>query len=493
MESILKNSPHPISRLRFGFASWLLLLLAALSIFSTGAAQEEKENAFPYPVPIASIELKLRDENTGLPIQDAFVNLVGIRCKKDPGSFYFWPTENMGPMKRFKSNSQGCVTIDYPVKFGREPDWNISSKLVFQIVHHDHIGSTYEHDLEESEQGDILVKLKPGCELSISAVDLQSHPRDFGVLISDRECNLDVWSSSNGFRVCKNLEPGRVPAILVSPSENGETYFSQVFPLNLKEDQSSTIRNVVVRKGVRVQGMLDEQVPRPIEQGKIFLEVQLPFDFQGRDGKPIYWKDWTEIKEDGSFTFSSIPAGGTLSMIALCKGWVNECKGAESNISGLKLDFEDAEFEKGQLEINLPMVRTGDIELTLVTSEGDPISDASVSTYPNQTSMSGGANILGAVDSSLDAIAQQLLPLHAKKFPYYDRIQSAAVRYQSISNEDGIAILRDVPLNQKQEIYVDHPKYILPKLDKQRDRFVEYKLDTAETKKMIVSLEELSK
>ncbi len=50
-----------------------------------------------------------------------------------------------------------------------------------------------------------------------------------------------------------------------------------------------------------------------------------PLPIEGRaanqaDADFLIWSDWTEVREDGTFTFASVPPKGKVQLIAACDG-----------------------------------------------------------------------------------------------------------------------------------------------------------------------------
>ncbi len=488
-----------ISQLMFvDFRSAVVILLSVLITHGHHclAQQADAAHAVRYPVPTKVLEIRLVESNAGdssnretiRPILGAVVRPQGLRSLEQPGSFFFWPKANVGPAVPQESDVDGRVAISYPEKFGGPGDWTTASKLALEVSHAKHVSKNVEIDLNELAET-FLIELERGAEASFSAMDSDGRPIDFGVMTS--AVSLDAtWAKENESKVCRSIPKGRYPAMLVAPAEDGQHQFSSVIPLDLSTRDAFRIQNVPLKKGIAFVGTISKEIPRPIEHGHVFLSVQLPFDLQGKDGTPIYWEEWAEIHPDGSFRVESIPSKGVVRVIALCRGWVIDSQRKEEQTTGIDFDIEDQHREKGEFALEIPMVPTGQLEVSVITPDGDPLPDAVVSTWPNQTHLSGGSEILGNVRSSASEIRWQL----ENKFPR-DEEQLAldlpnrfVRRYSATTNEEGTTTLFDVPLNQVESLYVEHPRYGLPFDPKKQDRVVEYSIPTSGTKEFIVEV-----
>ncbi len=87
------------------------------------------------------------------------------------------------------------------------------------------------------------------------------------------------------------------------------------------------MENIEVLPGVRLDGRLAEQVPRPVKNVMVMaycapLPIETAVDQDYVDF--LIWSDWTEIREDGTFTFDSLPQKGKVQVIALCDGWIGK-------------------------------------------------------------------------------------------------------------------------------------------------------------------------
>lgn len=453
-------------------------------------SQEDEKITDPVDTKLFKVFL-LGDD--GKPVQGATVKPYAMRCSEEKGSHYGWPTGNVGPAPTLVSNQEGIVEIPYPVRFGRDPDWLTTCQISFMVNHHEYVSAESHSDIDTDEnETEAIITLVPGCEVSLSAVDAKLKPVSFGVNLPYNAIS-SKWVREDGFFRSRSIPPGIFPAMLVAPGENGETLFSDVVALELSEKQSARIRNVPLKKGIKFFGKLPDTVPRPIVDGHVAIEICPEFDSEGKDPEKLYWSDWTKIEEDGSFVFPSIPRSGTMRIFVHCKGWMQEEKGKEFIVKGIDIDLTDSVSKDGDLEYDPPMEETGDLEITVINAEGDPVAGAKVATWPNMQVLSGGSTILASAGKSLSFIEFQLKDKMDELNFDDERSSRTPTRFSGETNEDGVVVLKDIPLHRNESIYIQHSQYALPNAGKDGrvDRTLKYQIDEPGVKKLIVEVVEL--
>ena len=105
---------------------------------------------------------------------------------------------------------------------------------------------------------------------------------------------------------------------------NKPAKFSELIVVKRPDDgDRAFLKNVHLRNGTRVNGSLDESVPRPIKNGEVVCLVSESTDPKNASYKNMWtWNGKAKIAEDGTFVFESLPSGGVLQIIASCDGWV---------------------------------------------------------------------------------------------------------------------------------------------------------------------------
>ena len=97
--------------------------------------------------------------------------------------------------------------------------------------------------------------------------------------------------------------------------------FSRVEQRQLVDAEQYEI-SVTLEKSASVRGKLDENVPRPVKNGRVVAEIIQP-PAQPLSGSGLTWRDWAKIEEDGSFALDGLPRGD-VQLIAMCDGFIAE-------------------------------------------------------------------------------------------------------------------------------------------------------------------------
>lgn len=196
----------------------------------------------------------------------------------------------------------------------------------------------------------------------------------------------------------------------------GPALFSEPIALPQREQMSLEF-DVTLKPGVRVEGRLSDEVPRPIRQGKVAAGVIRRFTATNYVSF-LFLTASAEITPDGSFVFESLPTGETLQMVALCEGWVSTpASNAEIQKFAAENDLKnwnESSYMRTQVlpqlaslrgEVIQPviaMAKTSSCEVRVLDEQGRPVPEIHVVCYPNHHFLSGGSSMLGQVLNSLD-------------------------------------------------------------------------------------------
>lgn len=489
-------SRFPCRSLRWSIALWISTSLSILSMARVMVGDDPPEVAdrvvITDPVEKEVFILSLEDEDKK-PIVGAEARIYALRCKEDPGSHYGWPENNMGKSLALETDEHGKVSLPYPVRFGREPDWLTTTVLSISISHPEFV--TVQVDVDPT-QADFVQNLKAGCELTVSARDAQMRStKTFGILMAGPGRGAKWITDESGMKRSRAIPDGNWQMLMASPQPDGATLFSGVIPVRLKARQEVRVRDVPLRKGLRIDGHLSENVTRPVSHGHVIAWcLPKPEDSTWGDTNPsIAWTEKTEIREDGSFTFASLPRTGRIQFIAICRGWVIEDSSSQPNgmVRGMTIDLDALESGDDTLDdLEISMLEAGSLEVKVLKPDGEPLVGASVSTWPNQLLDLGGSQILGDSYPSIDVIRGQIDPSNSE--PKKNR--ELPERYFQKTDESGIALLRDIPLHHNYSFEVGHEKYQLPKA-KTEDirRWINFVCDGPEPRKVTVVTEAIEK
>jgi hypothetical protein len=248
----------------------------------------------------------------------------------------------------------------------------------------------------------------------------------------------------------RRLEPGphTLRAVVLAPG--GSAGFSEVAAITAVADETNELK-VTVKPGLAVHGKLDDRVPRPVKNGRVIAHVW-PRNLKPEESPP-QWHAWTQVKEDGTFSISSLPPGD-LEILAMCDGFVS------TNGPGMfKMRYPQKHvLDTNDLNILVGMEPTARLEVTVTDEKGRPLQGVRVVTWPNARYGEWAAVILmedcyNQSDFLLNPELNRLMPM---------KVTSDLA---GISDNNGLAVLPNLPADVK-ELAAEHPNYELPAIPK---------------------------
>ena len=256
----------------------------------------------------------------------------------------------------------------------------------FQVSHPDyvtHYNWSYavaaEAAEDENEEQRVEITLAAGSLVTVSGwVD---SPDD---VITEVEAILDFESRvsdadwvplADGRPSCAKVPPG-VHFLYLGHAGPGGRWFSRVERFELVEGQSVDL-HLELHPPQDYVGRLDDNVPRPIENGEVHLNLS------SHEGPTVLSHSRKgRIEPDGTFRFENLPPG-TGELVAICDGWACVMEVAQQGERTIYLPPRVDTGEWADAVFVLPMEPTGTAEVTVLDDEGNPLADASVTFWPN--------------------------------------------------------------------------------------------------------------
>ena len=163
------------------------------------------------------------------------------------------------------------------------------------------------------------------------------------------------------------------------------THFSDITDLELEVGNRRRI-DVLLRPALRVEGVISDNVPRPVHKGRIKARTLAP---AGADDNRVFWCSWVPIRPDGTFTIDGWPTDEPLQLIALCEGYIATSGDAPDVVEDPRDSNEDP-YNRPQvfypsqvkrIEVAMsPLVLCG---AEAVDEDGEPVADVTVTSWPN--------------------------------------------------------------------------------------------------------------
>ena len=472
-----------------------VFLFAVPCVAQDQQASTEKDSLL-FPVEMTDYTLSVKDEK-GDPIEGVEVVANGVRCEEDRGSWYAWPIPNAGNDNKRITDTTGKVTFRYPVKYGVPPDLKTLNKIDFTFSHPEFVTSRQETD----PRGDAIVhKMVAGCPVLFSAVNANGEPIESFWVQMAGPGSAAKWILADQTIRTGSIPDGAWQTMLVAPQIDGPTLFSGILPTRFRKNSKVTIRGIELKPGLRIGGRLDDGVPRPVANGRV-VAWQLPKPrgrCHGEDDPSLGWSDVTEMNEDGSFEFESMPRTGVVQFIAICSGWIVKSehrngRPAGGRVLGVLVNLDDMQVDEGLIsDIIIPMEKAGDLEVTVRKPDGTPLVGAEVATWPNQVLEKSGSQLLGACYPTLEQINRLIA---GKEWDYMEAFRSQKSRYMQITDENGRCVLRDLPIDRDLAMYVQHEDFQSKSTGvKNEEREVKFRVTEEEpTKSIEVEVEPIPK
>jgi hypothetical protein len=411
-------------------------------IASLGRADEDKEPRFP--VEIHERDVRFLDGN-GMPIEGATLTVYGMRCSEERGSHYSWPNENAGKAKEQKSDELGVIAVKYPVRFGAPENWKHTCQISIMVRHPEFIGMEKHIDLDKWPE---TLTMERGASIKVSALGPDGKRVEDVYPLVD---NYPNWSFQKGLTSTGSLQDGTQSLLIIAPNHANVPLFSKVIKVEADRERAVVLSDILVSPGTRLFGTLPDEIPRPIEDGSVHIQVVLSPPEER--AKALEWYDSCSIAKDGSFEFPSLPGPGQVQVIAICKGWVSKRAKKDFFVEGQTFDIKPNEKE---LKVDVEMEQTGDIIVEVMDTEGNSVVGARVGTWPNQKYLSGGSTILAGGLSMMQGIQRQF-----QGKTLWERDEPKTSRFYQVTDEEGRVTLRDIPTDVEQGLMVDHPDFFL--------------------------------
>ena len=465
----------------------LLFLLTAGCQFSQSGQAESKVAS---KIEFNKVLVVVQDEE-GKPIEGATVLPDGFRVKGIHGADgYGWNTKVFGPPEKAVTDREGKAYVSYPVE-GIPEEKELTGKLIFSVSHPEFATiRPQEYSVDKPEKP---IQLTHGILLEVSGYVGSNHQpvTDLVPNLNEEIIHREDWQrADNGAYAFHKLSPGGHLIQLMGRLISGEIVFSESFAFTAEKGKKYNFA-LEMKPGIRLEGRLDDKVPRPVKNGRILISVR-PNEFPAWNNYadvdhilkkyPHYypWKSYRLIAEDGTFVFESIPPGG-LDVIAHGDGFVSQNGGDFSQRINSKLVKVPGFALPQAFPLVSPTTRlevltepTATLELTAKTQGGKPVEGATVYLSPNVVRMNG---IFGDLNKYSEEPFRTLSPL-------------PNVSYSATTDKNGVAVVRNIPATTR-GMEVFHPQFQVPLQEPNgwRDRHIRTQFSPGTTNNYELALE----
>lgn len=465
----------------------LVALLFAITAGSRFSNAQEAGGRSSTPVQFKNVLVVVQDED-GKPIEGATISPEGFRVKGiHKASAYPWNRTLWGAPTKTVTDSEGKAYIKYPV-MGIPDEKELTGELFFSVSHPGFVTVRPQEYSVDSPEAPI--RLPRGIQLTVSGYFGSDHQpvTNLVPVINQEMAHPKDWEKNDdGSFTFGKLSAGGHLLQLMGQLPSGEIVYSETKAFDAESGKEYSF-NLEMKPGIRLEGRLDNRVPRPVKNGRVLIMVRPP-EFPAwtnwEEVNPVFkkyqdvnfWRSYRPIAEDGTFVFESIPRGG-LDVIVHGDGFVSKDGGEFVNTDGTQVhNFAVPQafvLETPVTRIEVQTEPTATVEVVTRTKGGKPIEGATVYLNPNVIRIGG---IFGLMRTSSEEPLRTVPSL-------------PELRYSATTDENGIAVIRNVPAATG-GMDVGHPKFQLPLQDPKgwRSRYLHITCEPGMTNKMELTLE----
>ncbi|MDZ4657638.1 MAG: hypothetical protein SH868_08670 [Bythopirellula sp.] len=332
------------------------------------------------------ITLPVRVVNeSGEPVAGVKVIPWALRCSQGHGS---WHEKTLGKLPEFTTDDEGRAEVTYP-RYVSPDEFVRTTEVTLSVDQRDYVYISHENvNVPRGEQVPHEITLHRGATVEITPLE-NGKPAEFeglyAVWSDNRPSQTDgvPVKTQDGHLQRPAMPPGSGQVLLARIIDGRATHFSSIIDLELKA-QERLQREVDLRPAVQISGMLSDNVPRPVKNGRVAI-LTLEKDPSKEN---VNWVAWSTVAEDGSFKIEAWPAGETLQLIALSDGYI-----AESGVAPAvaKPPRQPDPFNRPQVflpdsqsePLIVKMVPMVECRVDVVNEDNTPLSGVEVASCPN--------------------------------------------------------------------------------------------------------------
>jgi hypothetical protein len=475
----------------FGLMGMLFLMIAGCEFSKSNSA-----NLGILATSKSKKVLVVVEDEDGRPIEGATIDPHGFRVKgrheADANNWHSWEKT---PTKAI-TDRDGKAYLRYPVVAIPE-EKELTEQLIFWVFHPEFATVTIQNFSVDGTEKPI--RMKRGIPLEVSGyfgIDHQPVPDlvpSVNGSASGEETRPDDWQKKgNGVFAFQKLSLGGHLLQLMGRLPSGEIVYSESLAFSAEKGKSYSFA-LEMKPGIRLEGRLDDKVPRPVKNGRVLINVRpkefppllVPEelgDLYEKYGYIRFWKSYRPIAEDGTFLFESIPPG-ELDVVVHGDGFVSKSIGQVKNRINSELVPGPSIGIPQPFPLVAPVTRievvtepTATFELTTRTKSGKPVEGVTVGLDPNVLRMHG---IFGEMEHSSEEPFHNLNPLPRGR-----------ALYSGVTDKNGVVVIPNLPAFTR-DFQIYHPQFEVPLQDPNgwRNRVVHLKFSPGVTNKMELTLE----
>jgi hypothetical protein len=413
------------------------------------------------PKTFKQVVVVVQDEE-GRPIEGATIQPDGLRVKGPRRvDAYGWSTNLFGSAAKVLTDREGKASVKYPVEAFPEEKL-LTGEISFSVVHP---AFSRERPTGFPVNGTAKpIHLTRGIPLEVSGYAGADRQPVIELVpnVSGENVRPEDWQKKEGgVFALHNLAAGGHLLQLMGRLPSGEIVYSEGFAFTAESGRPCHFE-LEMKPGIRLEGRLDDKVPRPVRNGRVLISVRpkefpawvVPEDMKDvwkKYGYARFWSSYRTIAEDGSFVFESVPPS-EVDVIVQGDGFVSRNGGQPANRINSKLVTGPVIGVPQPFPLAAPVTRievatepTATLKLTVKTKRGEPIEGATVYLNPNVLRMGG---IFGRARPSSEGAFRTIAPL-------------PELRYSGITDKRGVVVISNLPAISR-SLDIEHTHFEVP-------------------------------
>nr|WP_211325629.1 carboxypeptidase regulatory-like domain-containing protein [Roseimicrobium gellanilyticum] len=367
----------------------------------------------------------------GKPLQGASIRPVAYRVKENSGTRMMMKNAVPDlPEEAVLTDASGVAEIACAAK---AKDGATLTELQLFVLCEGHVGN-YAF-FSRANVNSTTSLLKAGTV--IAKITRQGKPveSDRVYITSSKEStDADKGFTHEGAGTYKNTSVRAGPLLVQAlwKSDEGSLLYSKPMELQVALDKPAAC-TLELEPGQRLKGRLDSQLPRPVKNARI--SVCVVNHLKQNENALVSMQDWQEVREDGTFEFTSLPPG-QIRVVVLAEGWMHSYESDSWSIVrplALTMPVPD--------EVIIPMTRTASCEVTVLGKDGQPLPNVMVTASPALNWDSRANGLLDIHGPRLE----QVLSSPLKAIPDWEAYLKTWRSYGVVTDAAGRATITNLP------------------------------------------------
>ena len=381
-------------------------------------------------------------DEAGSPVHGA---MVFPRVLVSQHDIHYWDEDAWGPLPAGESNREGKTELRVPK---RTRDQKRIITVHWSVSHQNYVAASFKSN---SVQQSVACQLKSGRRIAVSVIDGQTGRRlqsDTFAVLSGHTVGEKWIQAKSGILVSDGLATSRRMLRIVHLPPGEPARYSKAIDLSFYQDKPRIfLRDITVHPGTRIEGKLDDEVPRPVRQG-----IVSAFVIQAKNE----WHDMSEIRSDGTFVIDHLPQGEIVQLTASCENWVSsdptleelEAAGMQEKASRLQRSRVYPQIVRLENDVTRPVIRmepATTCRIEVIETNGMPVEGARVRLIPYQGSFDGRSHVFGYGESTRQRLLSEEINVTVQQRVDLGIARDIKGRYTASTGSDGIAEVASLP------------------------------------------------